>query len=95
MNEKTNEQLQVDANGTARSQKTYTKNWLIAIIAIALILIVVAIAAWLWWPRQAGKPVPAPRGVLRPASATGLPDGGARRAQRPVGGRRSVVPWVT
>jgi len=63
MNEKTNEQLQVDANGTARSQKTYTKNWLIAIIAIALILIVVAIAAWLWWPKQGGKPVPAPRSV--------------------------------
>ena len=75
MNEKTNEQLQVEANGAARSQETHTKNRLIAITAIALILIV-AIAAWFLWPKQAGKPVPAPRSVSfeespQPATATG------------------------
>ena len=75
MNEKTNEQLQVEAKGAARSQETDTKNRLIAITAIALIL-VVAIAAWLLWPRQAGKPVAAPRSVSfdespQPATARG------------------------
>ena len=75
MNEKTNEQLQVEAIGAARSQETDTKNRLIAITAISLIL-VVAIAAWLLWPRQAGRPVAAPRSVSfdespQPATATG------------------------
>ena len=75
MNEKTNEQLQVEAKGAARSQETHTKNRLLAITAIALIL-VVAIAAWLLWPRQAGRPVAAPRSVSfdespQPATATG------------------------
>jgi len=46
MNEKTNGQIQNDANGAARSQGSHTRNWLIAITSIALILIVV-IAAWL------------------------------------------------
>src|SRR2546430_5084947 len=75
MNEKTNEPPHVDANGAARSEETHTKNWLIAITAIALILIV-AIAAWLLWPKPAGKPVPAPRSVSfeespQPATAGG------------------------
>src|SRR5437660_12782653 len=75
MNEETNEQLQVDANDAARSQETHPKNRLIAITAIALIL-VVAVAAWLLWPKQTGKPVPAPRSVSfekspQPATATG------------------------
>ena len=60
MNEKTNGQIQNDANGAAQSQGSHNKQWLIAITAIALILMV-AIAAWLLWPKQAGKPVPAPR----------------------------------
>jgi cobalt-zinc-cadmium efflux system membrane fusion protein len=35
-----------------------------AVIAVAVIAVVgVAIAAWLLWPKQAGKPVPAPRSV--------------------------------
>ena len=75
MNEKTNGQIQDDANGAAQSQGSHTKNWLIAITAIALILIV-AIAAWFLWPKQAGKPVPAPRSVSfdespQPATARG------------------------
>src|SRR5438552_2052346 len=75
MNEKTNGQIQDDANGAAQSQGSHNKQWLIAITAIALILIV-AIAAWFLWPKQAGKPVPAPRSVSfeespQPATATG------------------------
>lgn len=75
MNEKTNGQIQDDANGAARSQGSHTKNRLIAITSIALILIV-AIAAWLLWPKQAGKPVAAPRSVSfdespQPATAGG------------------------
>ena len=75
MNEKTNGQIQDDANGAAQSQGSHNKQWLIAITAIALILIV-AIAAWVLWPKQPGKPVPAPRSVSfdespQPATATG------------------------
>ena len=75
MNEKTNGQIQDDANGAAQSQGSHNKQWLIAITAIALILIV-AIAAWFLWPKQAGKPVPAPRSVSfeespQPATARG------------------------
>src|SRR5437870_617028 len=62
MNEKTNGQIQDDANGAAQSQGSHNKQWLIAITAIALILIV-AIAAWRLWPKQAGKRFPAPRSV--------------------------------
>ncbi len=75
MDQKTNGQIQDDANGAARSQGSHTKNRLIAITSIALILIV-AIAAWLLWPKQAGKPVAAPRSVSfdespQPATAGG------------------------
>ena len=75
MNEKTNGQIQDDANGAAQSQGSHNKQWLIAITAIALILIV-AIAAWFLWPKKPGKPVPAPRSVSfeespQPATATG------------------------
>src|SRR5436190_5483564 len=47
------------------------------IIVVAVIAIVgIAIAAWLLWPKQAGKPVPAPRSVSfaespQPATAGG------------------------
>src|SRR5438128_11220853 len=75
MNEKTNGQIQDDANGASQSEGSHDKQWLIAITAIALILIV-AIAAWFLWPKGPGKPVPAPRSVSfdespQPATATG------------------------
>src|SRR5712692_1923501 len=35
---------------------------IVAVAAIAIV-VVVAIAAWLLWPKQAGKPVPVPRSV--------------------------------
>src|SRR5712664_3097675 len=34
----------------------------VAVAAVAIV-VVVAIAAWLLWPKQVGKPVPAPRSV--------------------------------
>lgn len=39
------------------------RRWVIPITVATVALIVIAIAAWLFWPKQAGKPVPAPRSV--------------------------------
>src|SRR6266571_1202553 len=46
----------------------------IVVSLIVLVTISAIVAAWLWWPKQAGKPVPAPRSVSfeessRPATA--------------------------
>ena len=82
MNEKTNGQIQDDANGAAQSQGSHNKQWLIAITAIALILIV-AIAAWFLWPKQAGKPVAAPRSVSFDESPQPATAGGEKLALTP------------
>lgn len=39
------------------------RRWVIPITVATVALIVIAMAAWLLWPKQAGKPVPAPRSV--------------------------------
>jgi cobalt-zinc-cadmium efflux system membrane fusion protein len=39
------------------------RRWVIPITVATVALIVIAIAAWLLWPKQTGKPVPAPRSV--------------------------------
>ena len=46
--------------GTAASRRR--RSGPIAIATIAIVLIV-AIVGWLFWPKPAGKPVPAPRSV--------------------------------
>ena len=55
-----------------RPSSSYRRR-LLPIIVGAFALVAVTIAAWLWWPRQAGKPVPPPRSVSfeeGPGSAT-------------------------
>ena len=53
----------VNASGKAGADPRSSRSRLaIIIVAIALVLIV-GLAAWLLWPKQTGKPVPAPRSV--------------------------------
>src|SRR5438132_3011545 len=61
MNEQSNDQTQFEEK-TAIARSHRRRPIPIIIAAIALISLA-ALAAWLWWPRQAGKPVPAPRSV--------------------------------
>ena len=61
MNEQSNDQTQLEEK-TAIARSHRRRPIPIIIAAIALISLA-GIAAWLWWPRQAGKPVPAPRSV--------------------------------
>jgi cobalt-zinc-cadmium efflux system membrane fusion protein len=60
-----NEQSKDQIEGTAEAVISRTRRRpliLIIISAIALVLII-GVAAWRFWPRQTGKPVPAPRSV--------------------------------
>ena len=62
MDTESNKQFKEEAEPTSSPTR---RRWSIPIIvtAIALVLIVAGVAAWLLWPRQTGKPVPAPRSV--------------------------------
>jgi len=62
MNPGSDEQANEEAELAASSPDRRSKSMLIIVVAIAAVLIV-GIVAWLLWPRQAGKPVPAPRSV--------------------------------
>ena len=75
-----NEQPEKQTNSETTEDKVLPKTsnlrnvQVVAVAAIAIV--VVAIAAWLLWPKQAGKPVPAPRSVSfeespQPATAGG------------------------
>src|SRR6266404_1756171 len=62
MNEQPNDQA--DTSGKPSPSKERRRRATpIFVSLIVLVIIVVAIAAWLWWSKQAGKPVPAPRSV--------------------------------
>jgi membrane fusion protein, heavy metal efflux system len=64
-----NEQSNEEAGPAASSPDRRGKSILIIVAAIAVVLIV-GVAAWLLWPRQSGKPVPAPRSVSFEESST-------------------------
>lgn len=60
----------------APSQSLSYRRWLTPITIGVAALILLVVAVWLWWPKQAGKPVPAPRSVSfaespQPATAGG------------------------
>ena len=60
MNEQSNDQIRLEEKtAIARSDRRRS----IPVIIAAFALIAFSIGAWLLWPRQAGKPVPAPRSV--------------------------------
>ena len=64
MNEESDKQIESEAPSDKPLPKTSDRRTvpLVAVAAIAIVGIV-AIAAWLLWPKQVGKPVPAPRSV--------------------------------
>lgn len=58
------------------TQSSRYRRWLAPLTIGAAALIILAAAVWLWWPKEAGKPVPAPRSVTfaespQPAMAGG------------------------
>lgn len=69
MNEQTDQPIQKDvaireeATTESSAKTTVRKNAPVIIASVVALLVVGAIAGWLLWPKQAGKPVPAPRSV--------------------------------
>jgi cobalt-zinc-cadmium efflux system membrane fusion protein len=53
----------VNASGKAGADPRPSRSRLAIIIAAIALVLIVGVAAWLLWPRQTGKPVPAPRSV--------------------------------
>ena len=64
MNEESDKQIESGAPSGKPLPKTSDRRT-VPLVAVAAIAIggIVAIAAWLFWPKQVGKPVPAPRSV--------------------------------
>src|SRR2546421_12074884 len=63
MNEESDRQIDGELSESKPSPKTSNRRTALVIAVAAIAIVVVAIAAWLWWPKQAGKPVAAPRSV--------------------------------
>src|SRR2546421_5155697 len=76
MNEESDRQIDGELSESKPSPKTSNRRTVQVVAIAAIAVVVVAIAAWLWWPKQAGKPVAAPRSVSfdespQPATAGG------------------------
>lgn len=63
MNEEFDKQIEGETPAGKPSPKTSNRRAALVIAAAAIVIVVVAIAGWLLWPKQAGKPVAAPRSV--------------------------------
>ncbi|MDQ5844340.1 MAG: efflux RND transporter periplasmic adaptor subunit [Acidobacteriota bacterium] len=76
MNEESDKQIDGETSEVRVLPKTSNRRTVQVVAVAAIALVVVAIAAWLLWPRQAGKPVPTPRSISfeespQPATAGG------------------------
>src|SRR2546421_5993013 len=76
MNEESDRQIDGELSESKPSPKTSNRRTVQVVAIAAIAVVVVAIAAWVWWPKQAGKPVAAPRSVSfdespQPATARG------------------------
>jgi len=76
MNEESDKQIEGEAPEGKPSPATPNRRTALVIAVAAIAIFAVAIAAWLLWPKQAGKPVAAPRSVSfdespQPATAGG------------------------
>ena len=75
MSEETNNR--VDAKSESGASRPRGRRAVAVSIGIAALVLIAAFATWLLWPKQAGKPVPAPRSVSfdepanQPAAITG------------------------
>ncbi len=63
MNEQPERQIDGEVPAVKASANTSNRRTALVIGVAAIAIVLVAIAAWLLWPKQAGKPVPAPRSV--------------------------------
>jgi len=65
MNDKINKTIEADVGAAEPSTTTSRRSRRVPIIVaiVAMVAIVATVAVWLLWPKQAGKPVPAPRTV--------------------------------
>jgi len=61
MNEESDKQ--VDGETPAGKPLPSNRRTVQMVSLAAIVIVVVAIATWLFWPKQVGKPVPAPRSV--------------------------------
>jgi len=76
MNEQPEKQISSEMSEVKVLSKTSNRRTVQVVAVVAIAIVVVALAAWLLWPKQAGKPVPAPRSVSfgespQPATAGG------------------------
>jgi len=76
MNEQSEKQTNSKTSEVKALPKTSNRRTVQIVAVAAIAIVVVAITAWLLWPRQVGKPVPAPRSVSfeessQPATAGG------------------------
>ena len=76
MNEESDRQIEARVPKANRPLRVLLVRLLVVAVAGVAIVVVVAFAAWLLWPKEAGKPVPAPRSVSfeespPPATAAG------------------------
>ena len=63
MNEEFDKQIDGETSAGKPSPKTSNRRAALVIAVAAIAIVVVAIAGWLLWPKQAGRPVAAPRSV--------------------------------
>ena len=81
MNEKSDRQI--DGESPEGKPTTSNRRTALLIAVVAMAIFVVAIGAWLLWPKQAGKPVAAPRSVSFDESPQPATDGGEKLTLTP------------
>src|SRR3989440_9676426 len=83
MNEESDRQIDGELPESKPSPKTSNRRTVQVVAIAAIAVVVVAIAAWVWWPKQAGKPVAAPRSVSFDESPRPATDGGEKLTLTP------------
>jgi len=83
MNEEPEKQISSETSEVKVLPETSSRRTVQVIAVAAIAIVVVAIAAWLLWPKQAGKPVPAPRSVSFGESPQPVTAGGEKLTLTP------------
>jgi cobalt-zinc-cadmium efflux system membrane fusion protein len=83
MNEESDKQIDGEIPESKPLPKMSNRRTALVIVVAAIAIVVVAIAAWLLWPKQAGKPVAAPRSVSFDESPQPATPGGEKLTLTP------------
>jgi RND family efflux transporter MFP subunit len=83
MNEESDKQIDGETPEGKPLTKTSNRRTALVIAVTTIAIVVVAIAAWLFWPKQVGKPVPAPRSVSFEESPQPATEGGQKLTLTP------------